>query len=92
MHNDFVPKKEASPVDDDIKLLLLKMVETIELLSDETATLLDKHLRSELAKEYWQVAVDRSNAIAESADNMRLIADKVLGKTDRSVELRRRTL
>jgi hypothetical protein len=70
-------------MDDGLKLLLDKMVEAIELLSDETAELVDKYHRPYTDGGSLHMIRDRSLALVAVADNMRRVADTVLGKTDR---------
>jgi hypothetical protein len=67
-----------------IKAVLEKIIETVDILADETAELVDKyHRRFELGADFYQEAVDRANIVTESARNMRLGAAALLGIPDR---------
>jgi hypothetical protein len=70
--------------DEEIKIVLAKIIETVDILAAETAELVDKyHRRFELAPDFYQQAVERANAVTESARNMRHAASTLLGIPDR---------
>ena len=70
--------------DEEIKAVLAKIIETVDILAVETAELVDKyHRRFELAPDFYQQAVERANAVTESARNMRQAASTLLGIPDR---------
>jgi hypothetical protein len=68
----------------DIKLLLSSMVSLIELLVDDTATLVDMVLVRRTSDEYVHEVQTRGIALVSAARELRLIANKVLDKTDQS--------
>lgn len=81
MRNDLL---EGAMQDDQIKAVLARIIETVDILADETAELVDKyHRRFELGADFYQVAVDRANVVTESARTMRLSASTLLGIPDR---------
>jgi len=65
-----------------IKQVLGKLVETIELMTDETAELVDKYHRQYTNAEYHQKVVERSSALVSTAQELRRVAEKVLDRTD----------
>lgn len=68
----------------EIKKLLAQMIQAFELLTDETAELVDKyHRRFELDKEpgFQQIAVDRANALTATAQALRQAGETYLGET-----------
>lgn len=70
--------------EEDIKAVLAKIIETVDILADETAELVDKyHRRFELAPDFYQEAVERANAVIKSARDMREAASTLLGIPDR---------
>lgn len=70
--------------EDEIKLVLARIIETVDILAEETAELVDKyHRRFELAPDFYQVAADRANVVTEAARNMRQAASTLLGISDR---------
>jgi len=68
----------------DIKLLLSSIVSLIELLVDDTATLVDMVLVPRNSQEYVHEVQTRGIALVSAARELRLIANKVLDKTDQS--------
>ena len=76
----------AFQVDNETKLVLEKIIETVDRLTDETAELVDKyHRRFELNKDpkSQQIAVDRASALTSAAQDMRQAASTLLGIPDR---------
>ncbi len=69
---------------EDVKLQLSTMVSLIELLVDDTATLVDMVLVPRTSDEYVHEVQTRGIALVSAAQELRLIASKVLGKTDHS--------
>ena len=67
-----------------IKLLLSSMVSLIELLVDDTATLVDMVLIPRTSDEYVHEIQTRGIALVSAAQELRLIANKVLDETDHS--------
>jgi hypothetical protein len=65
-----------------IKQVLGKLVQAIELMADETAELVDKYHRPHLIPEAHHTVVARSRALVSAAESLRLVAEKVLDKTD----------
>jgi hypothetical protein len=57
------------------------MIQAFELLTDETAELVDNYHRQHLAKEFQQDAVDRANALTATAQALRQAGETYLGKT-----------
>lgn len=71
-------------MDNETKIVLEKIIETVDRLTDETAELVHKfHQRFELAHEHQQVAVDRADALTSAAQDMRQAASTLLGIPDR---------
>lgn len=68
----------------DIKLLLSSMVSLIELLVDDTATLVDMVLVPRTSDEYVHEIQARGIALVSAAQELRLIANKVLDETNHS--------
>jgi hypothetical protein len=68
----------------DIKLLVSRMVSLIELLMDDTATLVDMVLVPRTSDEYVHEIQARGIALVSAAQELRLIANRVLDETDRS--------
>lgn len=63
-----------------IKLVLGRMVEMLESLSDETAELVDKCLRPHYAQDYHGEVAARSAALVATAESLRRVAEPILGK------------
>jgi hypothetical protein len=68
----------------DVKLLLTSMVSLIELLVDDTATLVDMVLVPRTSDEYVHEVQTRGIALISAGQELRLIANKVLDETDHS--------
>jgi hypothetical protein len=66
-------------VDNDIKLLLGKMAETLALVCDETSELVDKYHRPFVSESGLVAIRDRSLALSVAADNMRQASKTILG-------------
>ena len=69
---------------DDVKLLLSSMISLIELLVDDTATLVEMVLVPRTSEGYAQEIQTRGIALVSAAQELRLIANKVLNETDHS--------
>jgi len=73
-------------LDNETKIVLEKIIESVDRLTEETAELVDKyHRRFELGKDptSQQLAVDRANALTSAAQGMRQAASTLLGIPDR---------
>jgi hypothetical protein len=70
--------------DAEIKMLIAQFVETIEVMSDEVAELVDQFHRPHLAKDQQHVAVAKSQAVIDSVSKLRKAVDSVLGTSARS--------
>jgi len=68
----------------DVKLLLSSMVSLIELLVNDTATLVDMVLVPRTSNEYIHEVQTRGITLISAAQELRLIANKVLDETDPS--------
>jgi len=68
------------------KLLISSMVSLIELLVDDTAALLDMVLVPRASDEYVHEVQRRGTALASAAQELRVIANKFLDKTDHPEE------
>ena len=68
----------------DVKLLLSSMFSLIELLVDDTATLVDMVLVPRTSEGYVHEIQTRGIALISAAQELRLIANKVLDETDHS--------
>ena len=66
----------------DIKHVLGKLVQTVELMADETAELVDKYHRQYTKPEFHYQFAERSAALVSAAQELRQVAEKVLDKTD----------
>ena len=62
----------------------MRMVSLIELLMDDTATLVDMVLVPRTSDEYVHEIQARGIALVSAAQELRLIANRVLDETDRS--------
>jgi L-rhamnose isomerase len=72
---------------EEIKAVLEKIIETVDILAEETAELVDKyHRRFELGADFYQEAAERANAVTISARNMRQAACILLGIPDRQAK------
>jgi len=69
---------------DDIRALLSKMVDAVDLIATETADLVKEFQTSRIAPEFPYVVPARVRALLSAAESMRLVSTKVLGKTDHS--------
>lgn len=67
---------------ENIKHVSGKLVQTVELLADETAELVDKYYRPNTTSEFQHEIVARSSALLAASQELRLVAEKVLDKTD----------
>ena len=71
-----------------LKEVLGKLVQTVELLSEETAELVDKYHRPFVAEDSLHTIRNRSLALLEASQELRQVAETVLGKTLPSLVLR----
>jgi len=65
----------------EIKKLLGQMIQAFELLTDETAELVDHYQRQRVAKEFHQDVIDRVNALTATAQALRQAGETFLGET-----------
>ena len=73
-------------MDNETKIVLAKIIEAVDRLTDETAALVDKYYRRfelDKAPEAQQIAVDKANALTAAAQDMRQAASTLLGIPDR---------
>jgi len=64
-----------------IKQILGQMVQTLDLMSDELAELVDQFHRPRMAKDNQREAVDRSLAVVSAAKELRQVAETFLEET-----------
>jgi hypothetical protein len=67
---------------DQLKEVLGKLVQTVELLSDETAELVDKYHRPFASEDSLHTIRDRSLALLGASQELRQVAETVLGKNN----------
>jgi hypothetical protein len=75
--------------DEQLQQILGKLIQTVELIADESAEIVDKFHCKELAKDFQQVAIDRANAVLAASKELRQVAELILDKKNLPTLVRR---